>query len=257
MKTLALVSAVHAGFGDGARQVRGLYPYEACVENVGPVNVDRGSYSCHGHKCTIDGCDDGYHRVALIPDSAKNMKCKYNKRTDTYSWSKPALWSCTSCSNPEPLSDDDQFNVDCSYRQSGQYKLKQCTYSCANGADIYPIGKKQVKNVVCKCNKTEATSHCKWRKGNEVYDIGGPNDFYNWSCSLPHQLPPNLKCRKSNYPKSGKEMIERPPPSKIVGGEEAVENSWPWIVRLDIDGGLCGGTILDDKECVFFLTFLN
>ena len=47
-------------------------------------------------------------------------------------------------------------------------------------------------------------------------------------------------------------MIERPPPSKIVGGEEAVENSWPWIVRLDIDGGgLCGGTILDDKECVF------
>lgn len=250
MKSIALISAVQAGFGDGARQVRGLFPYEACVENVGPVNVDRGEYACHGHKCSIDTCDDGYHRVALIPGAKKNMKCKHNRKTDSYSWSAPALWSCTSCANQEPLSDDDRFNVQCSYRKVGNYKLKQCTYSCANGQNIYPLNQKKVKNVVCKCHKTEATSHCKWRKGSQTYDEGGAHDFYNWSCPMPHQLPTGLQCTKSNYPAS-KLVISRPPPSKIVGGEEAVEHSWPWIVRLDIHGGLCGGTILDDKERVF------
>ena len=259
MKSIALISAVQAGFGDGARQVRELYPYEACVENIGPVYVDRGDYACHGHKCTIDTCDDGYHRVALIPGAKKNMKCKFNQRTEAFSWSAPALWSCTSCSNPEPLSDDERFNVQCSYRRSGNYKLKQCTYSCANGQNIYPLNQKKVKNIVCKCNKTEANSHCKWRKGSQTYDEGGAHDFYKWSCPMPHQLPSELKCMKSNYPAS-KLVISRPPPSRIVGGEQAVEHSWPWIVRLDINGGLCGGTILDDKARVlqlFTLSFLR
>ena len=31
---------------------------------------------------------------------------------------------------------------------------------------------------------------------------------------------------------------------RIVGGEEAVRNSWPWIVRLKIGAFLCGGTII-------------
>ena len=32
--------------------------------------------------------------------------------------------------------------------------------------------------------------------------------------------------------------------TRIVGGSSAVQNSWPWIVRLDITDGLCGGTII-------------
>ena len=31
---------------------------------------------------------------------------------------------------------------------------------------------------------------------------------------------------------------------RIVGGEEAVRNSWPWIARLKIGAFLCGGTII-------------
>ena len=249
MKTVALISAVQAGFGDGARQVRGLFPWEACAENVYNATVHRGEVACHGTQCAIDTCDDGYHRVQLIPGSTKRLKCKHDARTDEYSWSSPGLWSCTSCSNPEPLSDDPAFNVECSYRQVGNYKLKQCSYSCANGRKIFPLNKKRVTNVLCKCAKTEVDSHCHWKKGGTFYDKGGANDFYKWSCPLPHQLPGNLRCMKQNYP-AGK-LIIRNPPNRIVGGEEAVANSWPWIVRLDIDnGGLCGGTILDDKESV-------
>ena len=35
--------------------------------------------------------------------------------------------------------------------------------------------------------------------------------------------------------------------SRIVNGVEAVANSWPWIVRLDISDSLCGGTVIGDK----------
>ena len=42
---------------------------------------------------------------------------------------------------------------------------------------------------------------------------------------------------------------------RIVGGKEVEAYSWPWIVRLapeTADGMrfICGGTILDEKECV-------
>ena len=43
---------------------------------------------------------------------------------------------------------------------------------------------------------------------------------------------------------------------RIVGGLEAKENSWPWIVRVQVKVGsqsyLCGGTIIDNKECVLY-----
>ena len=44
---------------------------------------------------------------------------------------------------------------------------------------------------------------------------------------------------------------------RIVGGLEAKENSWPWIVRVQVKVGsqsyLCGGTIIDNKERVLQL----
>ena len=42
---------------------------------------------------------------------------------------------------------------------------------------------------------------------------------------------------------------------RIVGGLEAKENSWPWLVRVQVKVGsqsyLCGGTIIDNKARVF------
>ena len=37
---------------------------------------------------------------------------------------------------------------------------------------------------------------------------------------------------------------------KIIGGEETVPNSWPWIVRMEwggAGGGGCGGSILNNE----------
>ena len=36
--------------------------------------------------------------------------------------------------------------------------------------------------------------------------------------------------------------------SRVVNGVEAGVNSWPFIVRLDIGNGLCGGTIVSDRH---------
>jgi len=52
-------------------------------------------------------------------------------------------------------------------------------------------------------------------------------------------ITPGLTCGNSN--------------TKIVGGQVATENTWPWIVRLEVTdssglAGQCGGTILSDTK---------
>ena len=44
---------------------------------------------------------------------------------------------------------------------------------------------------------------------------------------------------------------------RIVGGEEAVRNSWPWIVRLKIGAFLCGGTIIGETCQKWRSAYLN
>ena len=34
---------------------------------------------------------------------------------------------------------------------------------------------------------------------------------------------------------------------RIVNGDDAVKNSWPWIVGVRMGGFMCGGSILSDK----------
>lgn len=41
------------------------------------------------------------------------------------------------------------------------------------------------------------------------------------------------------------------PRSKIVGGSPAPLGSWPWLVNLQLDGGLmCGGVLVDSSWVV-------
>ena len=35
---------------------------------------------------------------------------------------------------------------------------------------------------------------------------------------------------------------------RIVGGVEAIPNSWPWIVSLQVRGHFCGGTLIDTRH---------
>ena len=48
-------------------------------------------------------------------------------------------------------------------------------------------------------------------------------------------IPNNARCQSSSI-------------SKIVGGDEAEKNSWPWIVGVRMGGYMCGGSILNDNH---------
>ena len=50
-----------------------------------------------------------------------------------------------------------------------------------------------------------------------------------------YRIPPNLSCKKND---------------RIINGVEAIENSWPWIVRMSFGAFMCGGTILSENLIV-------
>ena len=263
MKLFACFAAVQAGIGDGAKQLTVFDEHVNCVNNdqtpsIDPSNAEnyyapswlQGTYSCGGPFCELLTCSNGYQGVPVIPGSVKKMKCKHDRRTNTYSWNKDGLWSCKTCNKFHPLEHNDDFEVTCRFQFKGGYNLKVCNIECANGEKIFPLNKPKATNVMCKCNKRDGT--CNWKKGSQIYDGGDHLDFSKWSCPRSHQIPDNLRCMKNNY--SGESFV-RNSDDRIVGGMEAQRNSWPWIVRLNIiredgDEGSCGGTILDDKDSV-------
>ena len=262
MKLFALASAVQAGIGDGARQLRSSANYMDCVKNAQSDSIDPngvhqigyppasfvGRQSCSNAQCSWQECPPYYQPLPLIPGSARRMKCRFDKVKNEYYWNKPGLWDCKTCNDLEMLENNPDFNVRCASMKNGSVKV--CDISCKNEEKIYPINKPRVKNVMCKCNK--ATKECNWVKGRAKYDLGDHMDFSKWSCPQVHQIPKHLKCMKNNY--SG-ELVNRKSWDRIIGGKEVEAYSWPWVVRLTpiLDDGVeigCGGTILDEKDCV-------
>ena len=64
-----------------------------------------------------------------------------------------------------------------------------------------------------------------------------PNQVYQSDFKEGDRLPTNLVCED-----------DRPTNDRIVGGQEAVKNSWPWMVQLQYMGYTsCGGTIIGDN----------
>ena len=51
-------------------------------------------------------------------------------------------------------------------------------------------------------------------------------------------IPENVRCQGSTIHA----------PNRIVGGDDAVKNSWPWIVGVRMGGYMCGGSILNDNH---------
>ena len=205
--------------------------------------------SCSGNTCQWEECPPYYQPLPIIKNSAKKMKCKLNKRDNTFMWTKAGLWGCKTCDNLEPLENNPDFNVQCRSKKQGS--IKYCEISCKNGEKIYPLNKPVAKNVQCKCSKS--SKDCNWIKGRAKYDTGDHMDFSRWSCPETQQIPKHLQCMKNNF--SGLPELSRSSVDRIVGGEEADKHSWPWVVRLQVvhvDGSekLCAGTILDQKESV-------
>ena len=81
-------------------------------------------------------------------------------------------------------------------------------------------------------------------------DIRLPSeDKFNLVIPLTNRLPSLKTCtHESNYGIT--RSFENGTNSRIVGGVNAKENEWPFLVRLDVrmfDGiGLCSGTVIDN-----------
>lgn len=64
-----------------------------------------------------------------------------------------------------------------------------------------------------------------------------PNQIQQSDFKEGDRLPTDLVCED-----------DRPTHDRIVGGQEAVKNSWPWMVQLQYMGHTsCGGTIIGDN----------
>ena len=63
--------------------------------------------------------------------------------------------------------------------------------------------------------------------------------------SAPERIQAGLQCTRSNA-KKGKNFTG----SKIVGGVITEEGRYPWQVRLNLNGALCGGSIISDRWIV-------
>ena len=127
-------------------------------------------------------------------------------------------------------------------------------------------------DIIFRCNVTEKDNKCHWRKGRNVYDLNDSQDFSNWHCGnfdptntttqkvtttkktttlatrppAEKRIPEGLRCRAPNGPP---ELSGQDGSNRIIGGVEAISNSWPWIVHLMINNSWsCGGVILSDKE---------
>merc|ERR1711973_1062302 len=84
----------------------------------------------------------------------------------------------------------------------------------------------------------------KYRPRSELFTQGSKPEFVPRSVSKRSIIP-----KPSQYNLAEECGIEGPPAkNKIVGGEEAEPNQWPWIVALFVDDAwFCGGSIISEN----------
>ncbi len=63
---------------------------------------------------------------------------------------------------------------------------------------------------------------------------------------------PSAVQNKSSYSFCGIQAI-RPDETglKIIGGKEAIKNSWPWQVLITDNDYICGGSLIDNNVNIF------
>ena len=160
------------------------------------------------------------------------------------------MTSCETCGEL-PLHDNSELQKHCKILKSG---LKQCSYRCRNKQKIKTVNRR-IAFAVCKCWPSDKNSQCHWRMygNNMALDKDNSLNISKWTCqsqelkttkspstitqtTLPStfRIPPNLTCDKS----------------RIINGIDALQNSWPWIVRMKFGPFMCGGTILNFNTIV-------
>ena len=151
------------------------------------MTVDNGVVNCKGSTCELKTCDQGFMKLKTANGQSKKAKCVSTK--NNLKWNKQ-LFQCRTCSNMDPLVDNNDFKVSCSFVKKSGFQLKKCSFQCHNGEKVQPAGKKKMTNLMCKCKTTEADDQCHWRKGSATFDLGDEDDFSNWYCSNEPTPPP-------------------------------------------------------------------
>ena len=248
--------------------------------------LENGEKECKFGYCKLKKCEQGYHRTKTVQKQGPKAKCIANSKGTK--WNKELFKCRTCADmNPLANNPDFIVSCGYQSIARGTYSLKRCTFKCRNGGLIQPLGVKQANNVKCGCNVWEKDRQCHWRLRGRTFDLENTFNFNKWSCSggspkptdgsnkstaaptfkpttttvrpatKQTTLPPSTQPSASRIP-SGLECLKTPAmmrmspdertDDRIVGGVEAIQGSWPWIVRLVINNSwLCGGTILDDR----------
>jgi len=218
-------------------------PQDDCIDNGIESPLDHRFYVDH-IKCDKNNimCKPICAKNAVINSNRKRYHC--DKRGNEYRWKpvNPDIFpQCKSCGalSVSDLRSRVLLNGDPRFDSS-------ITVSCPLGKSLSSqrSGNWMTSWVKfnCKCNKRAKSCH--WRADNVWSKTGGSHhvELQQVECveavknppSTGPPLPPGLTCKREDG-------------TRIVDGQEADPNTWPWMVQLGYDGSLCGGVIVGEN----------
>lgn len=187
----------------------------------------------------------GWQRVG-----AGNFRCR-KSGADFFLFPNARKPECKTCASLEEIGlDTSQFDITYKYTRSGVGKI---TIRCKNGENVLP-GNRNYEFAECVCNRWNRV--CGYRQVGK--NTSAEAAIKNFTCDAPKvEEDPNVQ---NDDNKSAEEERKRIPEDlvcseqdRIVGGLDAIPNSWPWIVQLSYNyyGSKyifqCSGTIINEN----------
>jgi len=227
-------------------------PQDDCIDNGIESPLDHRFYVDH-IKCDKNNimCKPICAKNAVINSNRKRYHC--DKRGNEYRWKpvNPDIFpQCKSCGDlgdirsrvkvdGDPIFDS-SIRITCPLGES---------LSSARSGNWHTNWAK----FNCECNKR--AKECLW-KTSLVFGYKTFNPFppFNPASQLHQRELQQVECVEAvkNPPSTGPPLppgltCKREDGTRIVDGQEADPNTWPWMVQLGYDGSLCGGVIVGEN----------
>jgi len=223
-------------------------PRDDCIDNGIESPLDHRFYVDH-IKCDKNNimCKPICAKNAVINSNRKRYHC--DKRGNEYRWKpvNPAIFpQCRSCSDVGDLAERVEVDGDPRFDLS-------ITISCPLGESLSSSWSGNWNTnwakFNCKCNKR--AKECRW----ETSLAFGYKTFITSSSQLHRFELEEVECVEAvkNPPSTGLRLppgltCKRKGGMRIVDGQEADPNTWPWLVQLESNGYFnCGGVIVDEN----------
>jgi len=223
-------------------------PRDDCIDNGIESPLDHRFYVDH-IKCDKNNimCKPICAKNAVINSNRKRYHC--DKRGNEYRWKpvNPAIFpQCRSCSDVGDLAERVEVDGDPRFDLS-------ITISCPLGESLSSSWSGNWNTnwakFNCKCNKR--AKECRW----ETSLAFGYKTFITSSSQLHRFELEEVECVEAvkNPPSTGLRLppgltCKREDGTRIVDGQEADPNTWPWMVQLEYyDNFNCGGVIVGEN----------